>query len=153
MVLPVLPSWSMSWIKSDLPPYQSIFTPSETQALRWLVNHLLPPVEKVGGLDLGVDSFLEKLFSDCYEKDIQEIIRKNLALIASEVPQNGTDKLEGEPLQQVLDFISGEEAGAQFYTLFKNEAIRGFTSSKLVMEKYYGYLIAPGYYHGCEPIN
>ncbi|MDZ7718811.1 MAG: gluconate 2-dehydrogenase subunit 3 family protein [Balneolaceae bacterium] len=51
--------------------------------------------------------------------------------------------------QIFLSFDGSEDQSEQrFFQLVKNETIRGFRTSKVVMQEYHGYRVVPGFYNG-----
>jgi hypothetical protein len=152
-----LPAWMVSCGISDKNTHHSGFNSSEQQILASIADTIIPAGTSVGALTVGVDKFLQKLIDDCYEKPVQDNVKKQLHALDqyaktdhdksfAECTQSEREKL----LQKLAD--SPDKDQKDFFTLIKTETIRGFNTSQKVMEEYLGYKIAPGHYNGCVPV-
>jgi len=155
--LVVLPSWAQGWILGDL-KLDGTFTNGEQALLTSVADTIIPAGDEIGALSVGVDTFLNKLFAQCYEADVQENIKKQLnGLEASAKSEYGKSYADCDQLQRQnllsARAISEDESESEFFTLIKRETIRGFRTSKEVMEDYYDYKVAPGFYDGCADVN
>jgi len=101
-----------------------------------------------------VDKFLQKLIDDCYEKPVQDNVKTQLKTL-----ETSAGTIHGKSFAQCTQLqrqdlllklsVSANKAEKDFFTLMKSETIRGFNTSKEVMEKYLNYKVAPGHYYGC----
>lgn len=153
-----LPAWADKWRLSDLVAHDSSFSPVTQEVLTSVADTIIPSGESPGALTVGVDKFLQKLFDDCYEKDIQDNIKKQLEVLnANAQKTNGKpfascdQKQREELLMKFAD--SGDKSEKDFFDLMKSETIRGFNTSREVMTRYLNYKVAPGHYYGCVDIN
>ena len=153
-----LPAWADEWRLADLIRHNSSFSPEGQEVLTSVADTIIPPGETPGALTVGVDKFLQKLFDDCYEKEIQDNIKKQLdALNAKAQKEKGKpfascDQKQREEL--LMNFAdSSEKEEKDFFDLMKSETIRGFNTSREVMTNYLNYKVAPGHYYGCVDIN
>jgi acyl-CoA reductase-like NAD-dependent aldehyde dehydrogenase len=156
--LVALPAWADEWGLNDLVEYNSSFSPASQEILTSVADTIIPTGESPGALSVGVDKFLQKLFDDCYEKDVQDNIKKQLdALNAAAQTTNSKSfaacdqKQREDLLLKLADSTDKEEK--DFFDLMKSETIRGFNTSREVMTNYLNYKVAPGHYHGCVDIN
>ncbi|MDF2159145.1 gluconate 2-dehydrogenase subunit 3 family protein [Algoriphagus sp. CAU 1675] len=109
-----------------------------------------PEARPIGALSTGTDKFLIKLFEKCYEKEDQELIKSQLALLDGKGFLS-VDQKEREKI--LLDLgRSDKEEEKKFFNLMRSQTIFGFTTVKEVMADYRGYKVAPGYYHGCVDV-
>ena len=112
----------------------------------------------VGALPLGVDKFLEKLITDCYEPAVRENVAKQLSALDASARADysaafpACNALQRQELLQRLAGSSDKDE-RDFFVLIKTETIRGFTTSQKVMEDYQQYKVAPGHYYGCVAIK
>lgn len=152
-----LPSWAISWRSNALFTKNNVFTNSEIEILTTIVNAILPPVKGTGGLSVGVDKFLVKLFSDCYEKETHLLIKSGLAKLDNQAITLHTKPYSQTPpahsLALFIGFNNEIVADKNFYNLIKNESIRGFNTSEKVMVDYAGYKVAPGHFDGSFSIK
>ena len=152
-----LPAWMVSCGISDKDTHHSGFNNTEQKILAAITDTIIPAGTSVGALSVGVDKFLQKLIDDCYEKPVQDNVKKQLASLDRSAETNHNKSFSECTQQQrenmLLNFSnSPDKEGKEFFTLMKTETIRGFNTSQKVMEEYLGYKIAPGHYNGCVPV-
>ena len=104
-----------------------------------------------GASELGVDLYVERMIADCYERPVQDNVRKQLEALEGKGFVSASKK-EREALLLKLE-SSGNKEEKDFFLLIKNETIRGYTTSQKVMEDYFHYTVAPGHYFGCVPVK
>ncbi len=106
---------------------------------------------RLGALALGVGQFMEKLINDCYEKPVQDNVRKQLSALG----RAGFIGREQQQRQEMLLKLAGstDKDEKDFFTLMKTETIRGFNTSEKVMVDYLHYKVAPGHYYGCAAVK
>ncbi len=153
-----LPSWAMGWNKASLPLTSTIFSESELATLSSIVDTILPYNGTLGGLSLGVDSFLSGLISECYETEVQEVIKARFQALDekanSQFGENFTQCSPSDREQLLLSFSkSKNEMDQEFFKFMKEQAIRGFETSEIVMVEYHGYEIMPGHFFGCVDVE
>lgn len=150
----VLPAWAKNWNINSIRPYLSSFSKKESDTLSAIVDTIIPSTDgKMGGRTVGVDLFLEKLFDRCYEKEINENIKFQLAAIDQFAQNVFGNKFEGCAVEQRITLLqsmatSSDKKEKDFFDLLKSETIRGFNTSEPVMTAL-KYKVAPGHYHGC----
>lgn len=153
-----LPSWAEGWQRVDLMLPLSAF-PVETQlTLAAVADTIIPAGDAIGALSVGVDKFLQKLFSDCYEKEVQENVTTQLAALEKTAQDlygkafADCSQLQREEMLLKLS-SSANKADNEFFNLVKSETIRGFNTSREVMVNYLHFRQVPGHYHGCVDVN
>lgn len=153
-----LPAWAEGWSVGDVKPGASIFSPMEQEMLTSVADTIIPAGNSIGALSVGVDKFLQKLFDNCYESDVQENIKVQLQALeaSSQLAHNKTyvscDQAQRQDLLLRLS-VSGNKPEKDFFDLIKSETIRGFSTSKEVMLGYLDYKVVPGHYYGCVDVN
>jgi hypothetical protein len=152
-----LPAWMISCGISDKDTHHSGFNSAEQKILEAVADTIIPAGNTIGAISAGVDKFLQKLIDDCYEKPVQENVKKQLHAL-DRYAGTGHDKSFAECTQKEREKLLLKLADSQnkdekeFFTLIKSETIRGFNTSQKVMEDHLGYKIAPGHYNGCVPV-
>ena len=155
----ILPAWAQGWTRQLLTTINSSFNQAEGQLLAEVADALIPPgQENVGALSVGVDKFLDRLFSDCYETEVQDKIKLLLAKI-SEKARNDygspfskcTTPQKHSILEQCA--CADDEQTSETFELIKSETIRGFRTSKVVLTEYLDYQVIPGHFDGCAQVN
>ncbi|MBK7438507.1 MAG: gluconate 2-dehydrogenase subunit 3 family protein [Saprospiraceae bacterium] len=93
----------------------------------------IPAGDSIGALSVGVDKFLQKLFDRCYEKEMEDNIKVQLA---SSKPRqaiyqtfgNSTTTQRENMLMNVAKSTNKDES--DFFKILKSETIRGFNTPK-----------------------
>ncbi|MBL0743944.1 gluconate 2-dehydrogenase subunit 3 family protein [Chryseolinea lacunae] len=153
-----LPAWAGQWHVDDLATHASSFVAAEQAMLAAVVDTILPQGVVVGGLSVGVDKFLQKLFDHCYDATVQANIKTQLAKLEASAsakygqPFSACAQYEREALLMAFAH-SADASEKEFFTLVKAETIRGFSTSREVMTNYLEYKTAPGHYYGCVDVN
>ncbi|MEO6721832.1 MAG: gluconate 2-dehydrogenase subunit 3 family protein [Ferruginibacter sp.] len=156
-----LPLW-MGCNADDTPAtHLSSFSSTEQKTIAGIANTLIPAgtaAGSIGALSVGVDLFLQKLIDNCYEKDVQDNVKAQLKALdasAKTIHDNSFAKCTQAQRQELLQKLSTStnKPEKDFYTLLRSETIRGFNTSKEVMQKYLNYKIAPGHYYGCVEVK
>src|SRR5690242_16899618 len=124
--LVALPSWANEWTKETMVLAGSVFTPGEQEILVSVTDTIIPASNSVGALTVGVDKFLQKLLSDCYEKEVQDNVKTQLAALESSATKSfsksfaACDHLQRQEL--LLKFSTSEnKAENDFFKLMKSE--------------------------------
>lgn len=152
-----LPSWMLSCGLSDENTHYSSFNSDEQKLLASVTDTIIPEGNSTGAISVEVDKFLQKLFDDCYEKPVQDNVKKQLHSLDSTsrtTYKKSFDQCSQQQRQELLLKLSASvnKDEKDFFTLMKTETIRGFNTSQKVMEEFLGYKIAPGHYLGCVPV-
>ena len=153
-----LPFW-MGCQTGDTPAtHLSSFSSKEQKTLAAITDTIIPAGAEVGALAMEVDKFLQKLVDNCYEKEVQDNVKLQLkSLDASAETAYDHHFYDATPAQrqELLSKLSksSNKAEKDFFTLVRSETIRGFSTSKEVMQKYLNYKIAPGHYYGCVTVK
>ncbi len=151
--------WWMGCGPADKPlTHSSSFSADQQELLASLADTIIPAGTAIGALSMEVDKFLQKLFDDCYEKPVQENLKAQLKILDDSARSAHGKSFNQCTLQQrtalFQQFSAAKDPQAQeFFKLLRSETIRGFTTSREVMEKYHNYKIAPGHYHGCVDVK
>lgn len=156
--LVALPSWARSWNVHDVFMHQTAFLVTEQETLASLADAIIPAGDSIGALSVGVDKFLIKLIDECYDKDVQDNVKTQLNKLDAAAQKTYQQSfMNGSLLQRQTLFMqfSGSviKEEADFFDLIKSETIRGFSTSREVMVKYYNYKVAPGHYYGCVDLK
>jgi hypothetical protein len=153
-----LPSWAENWSFNDLTSYRSSFSAINQEILASVADTIIPAGNSIGALSVGVDKFLQKLFDNCYEKDIQENIKTQLMVLDASAKSNYDNAFSACNVTQremlLRNLATSENKNEkEFFDLMKSETIRGFNTSREVMLQYLHYKILPGHYRGCVDVN
>jgi len=135
------------------------FTKDQETLLGEVAETIIPETDTPGAKALGLHSFVLTMLADCYEKPEQErfIIGLNLLdNIARSDFETGFVKCTPEQKMELLRTMEAGEAAPEvlsFYNITKNEVIKGFLNSKLVMTELRKYELVPARYNGYFPVK
>ncbi len=151
--LVTLPAWASGWTARDVTIESSTFSSKQQALLSSIADTFIPAKDNVGAIPLEVDKFLIRLFDECYETDVQDNIKFQLSILNDRAMEKTgmlfSDCNQVQREEFILTFKDSEnEAEQRFFQLLKNETIRGFRTSKVVMQDYHGYIVVPGRYNG-----
>jgi hypothetical protein len=153
-----LPAWMGCGNGDTVITHLSSFSAAEQKLLAGITDTIIPVGNSIGALSMEVDKFLQKIIDDCYEKEVQDNVKTQLqALETSAKTINGKSYTECSHEQRqdlLLKFsVSAKKEEKDFFSLMRNETIRGFNTSQKVMSEFLSYKIAPGHYYGCVDIK
>lgn len=156
--LVALPAWAEGWNRRSLTKHISSFSSDEQVLLSSVADTIIPAGDSIGALSVGVDKFLQKLLDKCYEKEVQDNVKKQLsALDQSAQKEFGKSFAICDQDQRQTLLVrfadSADKSEKDFFTLMKSETIRGFNTSREVMVNYLKYKPAPGHYYGCVDVK
>ncbi|MDR9366138.1 MAG: gluconate 2-dehydrogenase subunit 3 family protein [Balneolaceae bacterium] len=151
--LVTLPAWATGWTARDVAIKSSTFSSEEKALLSSVADTFIPAKDNLGAIPQEVDKFLIRLFDECYETDEKNNIKLQLSELDDRAMENAgmsfTDCNQAKREELILTFEESEnEAEKEFFQLVKYETIRGFRTSKVVMQDYHGYRVVPGFYNG-----
>jgi hypothetical protein len=156
--LVALPSWAQNWSIAELTRLPSSLSATSQEILASVTDAIIPPGNSIGALSVGVDKFLQKLITNCYEKDVQENVKTQLAALDASARSsygNAFSNCDQTQRQALLTKLAASEDKNEkdFFSLIKSETIRGFSTSREVMLQYLHYKILPGHFYGCVDVN
>jgi hypothetical protein len=156
--LVALPAWAQEWTRESVNLPRSIFSIDQQDILVSVVDTIIPAGNSIGALSVGVDKFLQKLITDCYDAETQKNVKDQLEKLGQNSMSTHTksfalcDQKQREEL--LLKFSeSAVKEEKDFFSLMKSETIRGFTTSREVMMSYLNYKPVPGHYYGCVNVK
>jgi hypothetical protein len=149
-----LPAWISSCGLEGGQTHATSFSPTEQQLLASLTDTIIPAGNSIGAVAVGVDKFLQKLIDDCHPKEVQDNVKKQLDgldKLAQKTHNNRFTSCTQLQRQELFLKLSSSTVKEEkdFFDLMKSETIRGFTTSREVMQDYLHYQVAPGHYYGC----
>ena len=79
-----LPFWMEACGISDKNTHQTSFSPAEQDMLAKITDTIIPAGNSIGALSVGTDKFLQKLIDDCYEKPVQDNVKKQMQSLSKD---------------------------------------------------------------------
>ena len=147
----ILPSWAQGWSRENIVT-SHVFKLEEKEMLRLIAGTFIPEGASKGANGVGVELFLEKLFSDCYTIEDQNKLKAAIKTLMLHADLNHHLTFGACSAAQREGLLVDLEKSAEHlwaYTTLRTETIRGYTTSEYVLTEHYHYVMAPGFYHGC----
>jgi len=149
-----VPAWANGWTKPLIRPGQPFLSVAQDELLAEVVETIVPTTDSPGAKVLGVHTFVQRMITDCYEKDVQSRFANGLdAITAAASESYGKPFAAGDATQRlaVLNRVatSSDANQKEFMKLIKSLTVQGYMSSEYVMTNFMHYVMAPGHYYGC----
>jgi hypothetical protein len=116
---------------------------------KWM-GVIIPESSIPGAVSLGVPTFVKTMLRDCYEPKTSENLSKALASLPA------IDKVSESEKEQLFFQIEQGKMGAdaqKAIATLKGLTIRGYMTTEYVMVNHLNYVMAPGFFNGCEPLK
>lgn len=122
----------------------------QDQLLQAWIGVIIPESSIPGAVSLGVPAYVKVMLRDCYEPATATTLMKVLAALPSieKVSESEREQL----FFQIEQGKQGSDAQKAMKTL-KGLTIQGYTTTEYVMVNHFNYVMAPGFFNGCEPIK
>jgi hypothetical protein len=111
---------------------------------------IIPESSIPGAVSLGVPAFVKTMLRDCYEPSSSALLTKVLASMPSIEKVSESEK--EQMFFQIEQGKMGPDAQKAMKTL-KGLTIQGYMTTEYVMVNHLNYVMAPGFFNGCEPIK
>lgn len=111
---------------------------------------IIPESSIPGAVSLGVPAFVKTMLKDCYEPKTSENLVKALAALPTIDKVSESEK--AHLFFQIEQGKNGADAQKAMATL-KGLTIRGYMTTEYVMVNHLNYVMAPGFFNGCEPLK
>jgi hypothetical protein len=133
---------------------------ADAPLVQWSADHdallnqwmgvIIPESSIPGAVSLGVPAFVKTMLRDCYEPSTSVTLRNVLGALPSIEKVSESEK---EALFfQIEQGKQGSDAQKAMKTL-KGLTIQGYTTTEYVMVNHFNYVMAPGFFNGCEPLK
>lgn len=133
---------------------------ADAPLVQWSADHdallnqwmgvIIPESSIPGAVSLGVPAFVKTMLRDCYEPSTSVTLMKVLGALPSIEKVSESEK---EALFfQIEQGKQGSDAQKAMKTL-KGLTIQGYTTTEYVMVNHFNYVMAPGFFNGCEPLK
>lgn len=152
-----LPAWAAGWNEASVKS-GSFLSADSADVLKSVVDAMIPKTDTPGAADLGVDKFVQKMVTDCYDQKAQDNLKSGLASVDAKSNASLGKPFSAISQQQKLGILddmqkTGSAEEKSFVNLTKNLTIQGFMNSEYVMTNITHYELVPGRYHGCVPVG
>ncbi|MBO0947694.1 gluconate 2-dehydrogenase subunit 3 family protein [Fibrella forsythiae] len=152
-----LPAWATGWTPESIGPV-SIGSVDDETLLGEIVETIIPETTTPGAKSLKVHQFAMRMIQDCYGEPAQTALKQGTVLTESTAQQLFTKSFadcDASQRKAVLNAVatSTDPAGKAFVNLIKRLTIQGYTNSEFYLVNVQKFNMAPGYYHGCIPVE
>ncbi len=122
---------------------------NQTKAMLDLISStFIPEGKQKGAKGVGVVLYLDRYIQDCLTREDQQKVQNGIDFLKN---QGFALKSQTEREQQ-LELLKSYENQKWFYDFVRNQTILAYTNSEYVQMNFYGYVMAPGFYRGCEKV-
>jgi hypothetical protein len=122
---------------------------NQTKAILDLISStFIPEGKQKGAKGVGVVLYLDRYIQDCLTREDQQKVQNGIDFLKN---QGFALKSQTEREQQ-LELLKSNENQKWFYDFVRNQTILAYTNSEYVQMNFYGYVMAPGFYRGCEKV-
>lgn len=153
----VAPAWATAWTKASVGAKTAYLSAAAGDLLADVVDTIIPVTDTPGAKELGVPGFVQRMLTDCYEKEVQDKVKNGLERVDALATESYGKPFARADATQRLALLtrlasSTDTDEKEFLALVKNLTIQGYTTSEYVMTTFYHYVMAPGHYYGCVPV-
>ncbi len=139
-------------------PNSSVFTANEKLILKAIIEIIIPEGAEPGAIGTNCHVLVNRIISDCYSTEDHKKIKMGLdefnkkpLLEHNKTFLNLTKNLKNVVVKNT-DMAFGNDK-KHYWSIIKQLTILGYMNSEYVQTKHYGYLMNPGKYEGCIPLN
>ncbi|GAB3947677.1 hypothetical protein GCM10028805_20370 [Spirosoma harenae] len=152
-----LPAWASSWTPESIGSVAIVSVDEET-LLGEIVETYIPETTTPGAKSLKIHQFALRMIRDCYDATAQTTLQQGLVLVDSSAQQAFNKAFTDCDKQQRLTVLSQlaastDSIGKPFVDMTKKLTIWGYTNSEHYLVNVAKYTMAPGFYHGCVPVQ
>ena len=152
-----LPAWASGWAPESVAHATALHAADEA-FLAEIVETIVPETTTPGAKSLKVHQFILRMVNDCYGEPAQAGLQQGLVKTDEVAKQLYNQSFVASDAKQRTEVLlhmstSADAATKQFADMMKNMTIRGYMNSEYVMTNILGYVMAPGFYHGCVPVT
>jgi Gluconate 2-dehydrogenase subunit 3 len=152
-----LPAWASGWTPTSL-GHISFGSVDDEALLGDIVDTIIPETSTPGAKSLKVHQFAMRMIRDCYGEPAQTTLKQGLTLTETTAKQLYDKPFAACNPAQRKDILAGlavspDPVAKSFVDLIKRLTIQGYTSSEYYMVNVQKFNMAPGYYHGCVPVE
>lgn len=149
-----LPSWAYQWNTQSFTAIQG----PNTELLGSVVNAIIPETDSPGAKTIGAHLYIERMVKDCMGKEEQIAFQNGLQKLASLALKNHQKAFPQISSQEQISLLTGLQNSTlpeenQFFKRLKSLTIASYTSSEYFLTQHRNYTMAPGFYHGCVPVQ
>ena len=155
-----VPLWLEAWSAEELPKVDFEINEYQKKILSDLVEVIIPATDTPGAKELKVDQFLWTIVADCYEEETGRNLLKGIDELESITQQKlnasfiDIERKERiELLQQMAISSEASDKEFNFFPFVKGLTIKGYMSSKYVMENVQNYQLVPSRWDGSFPVD
>ncbi|CAM4240988.1 gluconate 2-dehydrogenase subunit 3 family protein [Cytophagaceae bacterium 50C-KIRBA] len=149
-----LPNWAYQWNKQSLPAFQG----PNSELLGAIVNAIIPETDSPGAKTIGAHLYIERMVKDCMSQEDQQAFQNGLQKLASWANKNYQKAFPLLSSQEQISLLTSLQNSTQpeenqFFKRLKGLTIASYLSSEYFLTQHRNYTMAPGFYHGCVPVQ
>lgn len=149
-----LPSWAYQWNQESFTAMQG----PNTAVLGAIVNAIIPETDSPGAKTIGAHLYIERMVKDCMSQQDQQAFQHGLQKLASSALKNYQKAFPQLSSQEQINLLTSFQNSTlpeenQFFKRLKGLTVASYTSSEYFLTQHRNYTMAPGFYHGCVPVQ
>ncbi|RXK46576.1 gluconate 2-dehydrogenase subunit 3 family protein [Aquirufa rosea] len=149
-----IPDWAYQWNQQSIPTYQG----PNTELLGDIVNAIIPETDSPGAKSIGAHLYIERMVKDCMGIEEQQAFQKGIQqinVLAKKNFQKDFGKLATKDQLSILTGLQNSTVAedSQFFKRLKGLTLASYLSSEYFLTKHRNYTMAPGFFHGCVPVQ
>ena len=155
--LVTIPTWANTWNQVNF-QNSSICKMEQEILLAEIVDSIIPKTDTLGAKEIGVQKFVQRLISDCFEVSTQEDFKNGLEFtnrMSIEKFNNNFVNLKQSERLAILTLLqtNGDAKVKSNFELLKKLTIQGYMNSEYVMTNITHFEFAPVRFHGCVDVK
>jgi hypothetical protein len=132
---------------------------TENPLLTSIVDTIIPETDTPGAKALGVPALIQKILTDCYDKDVVASFMNGMNWTEEQAKSSYGSPFVNCTTEQRLAILKKAQTEdpatdqAKFIKMAKELTILGFNTSEYVVTKINKYQMVPGHYYGNVPLD
>ncbi|WP_367913744.1 gluconate 2-dehydrogenase subunit 3 family protein [Leadbetterella sp. DM7] len=147
-----IPAGLVWWNKSKIGD-STLFNENRQAILAAAVEAIIPETGTPGAKSLGVDLFVAKMLTDCYDPEAQTLFGDGLVELDKQSKKMFSKAFKLTTPAERLEVLKSFPEDDKFISLLKGLTVRGYNSSEYVMTNIRQFEFIPGRYIGCVNLN
>lgn len=131
-----------------------VITPEREALLAEIADCIIPTTDTPGAKAAGVEKFMVRVITDCFEPAEQEKFYTNLTRFAeASRSEFGTEFAQLSPAQKTAMLQDTIRTDKDFFLFLKQLTVTGYFNSEIGATQTLAHLPVPGRFDGCVPLQ
>ncbi|MHA8088073.1 gluconate 2-dehydrogenase subunit 3 family protein [Aquirufa sp. Wall-65K1] len=149
-----LPNWAYQW---NTQSFTALHGPN-TDLLGSIVNAIIPETDSPGAKTIGAHLYIERMVKDCMSQEEQKAFQNGLQKVSNTAKQSYQKTFPQLSTQEQISLLTSLQNSSipeesQFFKRLKGLTLASYMSSEYFLTQHRNYTMAPGFFHGCVPVQ